>query len=259
MDPVRPVGSARGRFVRPASFVAARFRGGTPLGLALTVQVALVVLLVAAVSAVTEDVVAGDELVGVDGPIERFVIDLRTAWLTVAMRVFTSLGSAFVVIPLILGVGLLVRRVLGTWWALAFLALTVGGATLTSTIIKLVVARPRPASGALVDALGYAFPSGHSTTGAATWLSVAVVVGSLTRSAARRRLLAGIAVVVVVLIGVSRVYLGVHAPTDVLGGWALGSLWVAGVLATARVLSHRSAPPPGPDARPTAEAERPGP
>ena len=254
MDPVRPARPVPGRYARARSFLAARVRWGTPLGLALTVHLALIVLLLAAVSAVTEDVVAGDELVGVDGPVERFVIGLRTDWLTVAMRVLTSLGSAFVVIPLVLCVGLLTRRVLGTWRPLAFLALVVGGATLTSTIIKTLVARPRPESGALVNALGYAFPSGHSTTGAATWLSVAVVMGSLTRNAVRRALLGGVAVVVVVLIGVSRVYLGVHAPTDVLGGWALGSLWVAGVLVVARVLSGRSArsprsrPGPGPTA-----------
>jgi undecaprenyl-diphosphatase len=115
-------------------------------------------------------------------------------------------------------------------------------ATFTSTVIKVAVARPRPESGALVRPLGYAFPSGHSTTAAATWLAVAVVLASLTARRSLRILAAVVATVVVVLVGVSRVCLGVHAPTDVLGGWALGALWVAGTLIAGRVLDRRDAP-----------------
>ena len=202
----------------------------------LTVQLAVLTLLLSAFSVVTEDVVAGDELVAADGPIASFLIDRRSAALTVAMRVFTSLGSAPVVIPLLLGVGLLARRARGAWRPLLFLAVTVAGATLTSTVIKLIVARPRPESGALVRALGYAFPSGHSTTAAATWLAMAVVLGSLVTSRGLRLRAGALAGVVVLLVGISRVYLGVHAPTDVLGGWALGALWVAGTLIAGRLL-----------------------
>ena len=224
------------RFAAPLSFLAARFRPTTRLGLALTAHVALLVLLLSAFSVVTEDVVAGDELVGADGPIEGFLIDRRTAALTVAMRVFTALGSAYVVVPLLLAVGMVARRARGSWRPLGFLAVTVGGAVLSSTLIKLLVARPRPETGALVHALGYGFPSGHSTTAAAAWFSSAVVLGSLTANAARRVGLGAVATVVVVLVGVSRVYLGVHAPTDVLGGWALGALWVAGTLLAGRLV-----------------------
>jgi membrane-associated phospholipid phosphatase len=145
------------------------------------------------------------------------------------MRVLTSLGSTTVVIPLLLVVGLVARRVLGSWRPLGFLAVTVAGATLTTTIIKIVIARPRPASGALVDALGYAFPSGHSTTGAAAWLAVALVVASMTRATALRVLIGTVAAVVVVLIGVSRVYLGVHAPLTFSAGGPSGRCgWSAG-------------------------------
>jgi undecaprenyl-diphosphatase len=231
------------RDASPLSFLAARVHPATRLGLALTVQLALLTLLLSAFSVVTEDVVAGEELVAADGPIERFLIDRRTAALTVVMRVATSLGSALVVVPLLLCVGLLARRARGSWRPLGFLALTVVGATLTSTAIKLMVARPRPQADALVHALGYAFPSGHSTTAAAAWLSSAVVLGSLTRGTALRIALGAVASVVVVLVGVSRVYLGVHAPTDVLGGWALGALWLAGTLIGGRLLFRREPVP----------------
>ncbi|MCW2698852.1 MAG: phosphoesterase PA-phosphatase related protein [Blastococcus sp.] len=227
------------RYEASTSFLAGRFRPITRPGLALTVLVGVLVLLLSTFSVVTEDVVAGDELVQADGPIERFLIDRRTAALTLAMRAFTTLGSVFVVVPLLLVVGLLARRARGSWRPLVFLTVIAAGATATSTVIKVVVARPRPETGALVHALGYAFPSGHSTSGAAAWLSSAVVLGSLTRSMVRRVVIGVVASVVVVLIGVSRVYLGVHAPTDVLAGWALGGLWLAATVLAGRLLVRR--------------------
>jgi membrane-associated phospholipid phosphatase len=230
------------RYAASLSSAAARVRPAR-LGLALTVQLALLIVLFCVFSVVTEDVVAGDQLVEADGPIEAYLIDRRTAALTVAMRVFTSLGSVFVVVPLLLAVGLLAHRARGSWRPLGFLAVTVGGAVLCSTLIKILVARPRPVTGALVHALGYGFPSGHSTTAAAAWFSSAVVLGSLTRSAVRHVVLGVVAGVVVLLVGMSRVYLGVHAPTDVLGGWALGALWVAGTLLAPRVLGVTVLPP----------------
>jgi undecaprenyl-diphosphatase len=202
-------------------------RRGRSVGLVLS----LVAVLLAVFSVVTEDVLDGGELVAVDDPVSRFLIGRRSAGLTVWMRLMTQCGSAFVVIPLLLAVGFLAHRRAGSWRPQSFLAVVVVGATLTSTLVKVTVARPRPGTGALVTALGYAFPSGHSTAAAASWLSSALVLGSLTRRVVRRALLAVVAIVVVVLVGISRVYLGVHAPTDVLGGWALGTLWVAGALA----------------------------
>jgi undecaprenyl-diphosphatase len=124
---------------------------------------------------------------------------------------------------------------------MAFLAVTWGGATLTSTVIKLLVARPRPTSGALVRALGYGFPSGHSTAAAAGWFAVAAVLGWLARSLTVQVSVLATALLVAVLVGVSRVYLGVHAPTDILAGWAVGGLWVTGVLTVTYLLTLREA------------------
>ena len=183
--------------------------------------------------------VTGDELVGLDDPISRFLLEHRQPWLTAVMPVVTYLGTAYVLIPLLVAVGLLARRRRGSWRPLALLALTLTGASLSSTVIKLLVARARPESSALVDALGYGFPSGHSTAAAAGWLSAAVLWICLTRSAGLRVILAVVATLVVALVGVSRIYLGVHEPTDVLGGWALGSLWLTGVLTANHLIANR--------------------
>jgi len=244
-------GPQRG-YARPLALLPARLRASTVLSLALTVYLGVLALLLATFSVVTEDVLDGGELVRVDDPVSRFLIGHRTPWLTPVMRVVTDLGSALVVVPLVLAVGVVARRTRGSWRPLAFVSLVVIGATLTSTLIKVLVARPRPTTGALVHALGYAFPSGHSTTSAAAWLSAAVVVGSLTRSALARTVLGVVAVLVVGLVGVSRIYLGVHAPTDVLGGWALGTAWLIGTLAVVRLARRRGPEParPSPEPRP---------
>jgi Uncharacterized membrane-associated protein len=234
------VARLRHRYARQLDVLAARLNPTAALGLALTAQLAILALLGAAFSAVTEDVVTRDELVRLDDPVSRFLIEHREPWLTAIMQVITGLGTEFVLTPLLLAVGLLARWRRGTWRPLGLLVLTLTGASLTSTVIKLLVARPRPDADALVRALGYGFPSGHSTA-AAGWLSAALVLGWLTRSVALRVGLAAVAAVVVALVGVSRVYLGVHQPTDVLGGWALGTLWLAAVLTALHLLINRHA------------------
>ncbi len=231
------------RYAGQLQFLARRFDPAGALGLALTALVAALGLLGAGFGAVTEDVLAGEELVRVDSPVSRFLLEHREAWLTTFMEVVTRLGSAVVLVPVLITLGLIARWARGTWRPAAFLALTLGGASLSSVMIKLLVARPRPTSGVLVEALGYAFPSGHSTAAAAGWLAAALVAGSLSRSFALRVSLLAAALLVVALVGVSRIYLGVHAATDVLGGWALGGLWLALVLTATHLLTVRQLDP----------------
>jgi membrane protein DedA with SNARE-associated domain/membrane-associated phospholipid phosphatase len=227
------------RYAGQLQFLARRLDPGRALGLALTALLGALGLLGAGLGAVTEDVLANDEIVRVDSPISRYLIEHREPWLTTVMDAITQLGSAAVLIPVLLVLAVIAHRVRGTWRPAAFLAAALGGAAASSTLIKLIIARPRPTSGALVEALGYAFPSGHSTAAAAGWLAAALVAGSLTRSFPARVSLLAAALVVVALVGVSRVYLGVHAATDVLAGWALGGLWVALALTGAHLLTVR--------------------
>jgi undecaprenyl-diphosphatase len=236
-----PVVRLRQRFARQLEFLAARLNPAAALGLVLTVQLVILVLLGAALSAVTEDVVTSDELVRLDDPVSRFLVDHREPWLNTVMTVVTNFGTVYVLVPVLLAVGVLAWRRRGTWKPLGFMALTLAGASLTSTIIKLIVARPRPTMDALVRAIGYGFPSGHSTAAAAGWLSAALVLGWLTSSVALRVTVGAVAIAIVTLVGVSRVYLGVHQPTDVLGGWALGALWVAMVLTSGYLIINRQA------------------
>ncbi len=108
------------------------------------------------------------------------------------------------------------------------LIFTVLAAQLTSELLKEVYGRARPdlvSHGCYV--YSGSFPSGHSMLSAATYLTLAVLVSSLEPRRRTKMLVFAIAVLTMLAVGVSRVYLGVHWPTDVLGGWCGGVAWAA--------------------------------
>lgn len=154
------------------------------------------------------------------------------AWLQETARDITALGG-FTVLGLVTVAALAVLLVYGRWrQAIVFGTAAVGAQVLAETI-KTIVGRPRPAFVARYDLIASSsFPSGHSMMAPAIYFTLAAIVaaGEL-RPAARVLLMVG-SVVLVTAIGVSRVYLGVHWPTDVIAGWTLGSAvallaWVA--------------------------------
>lgn len=182
-------------------------------------------------------------LAAVDGPLERGAYGLRSPTLTTIAATLTTLGSAFVLVPLTALVAVVGRVAARTWRPGAVVALAGAGSYVSMELLKRVLERPRPTD-QLVGAAGWSFPSGHATDSAAWWLTAAAavlwVVGG--RWARWQRVLVGIAAALVaVVVGVTRVYLGVHHPTDVLAGWSLGVVWAWLVVAT---LLGRSVGPP---------------
>jgi undecaprenyl-diphosphatase len=177
-------------------------------------------------------VAGGDERGVIDERAASFVVEHREPWLTDVLDRLTWLGSLAVLVPLLLIAGLALWRSRGTPTPLLVLMATVAGSTLLSNVVKLAVARDRPED-ALVEAAGHAFPSGHATASAACWLTLAAVLAGPDASRRRRAGLLTVALAVIAIVGFSRVYLRAHEATDVLGGWALGSLWVLVVLTVA--------------------------
>ena len=106
------------------------------------------------------------------------------------------------------------------------LAIGVTLAFLSSELTKTFYDRPRPdlvPHGAYVYSAS--FPSGHSTLSAATYLILAMLISSLETRRRTKALVFGLAGALLAAVGASRVYLGVHWPSDVLAGWCLGALW----------------------------------
>lgn len=106
-------------------------------------------------------------------------------------------------------------------------AATIGLASLANSSLKLVVGRARPDELApLVVEPGYSFPSGHSLSATVAYGVIAILIGRSALPAPLRAACIGVLALLVLVVGLSRVYLGAHYPTDVLGGWLTGLAWV---------------------------------
>lgn len=142
-----------------------------------------------------------------------------------AMRDVTALGGT-TVLTLVTVVAAFMFLMHRRWRHAVVLAATVLLAEVSSSVAKAFYARPRPD---LVPHGSYvysaSFPSGHSALSAATYLTLAVLIASLEPNRATKIMVFIVALILVLAIGISRVYLGVHWPSDVIGGWSLGAAW----------------------------------
>lgn len=168
-------------------------------------------------------------------------------WVAEAVTDFTALGGTAVLTTVVvcaIGYLALLRR----YSAAAFVVVAATGGGLLSVALKHVFARTRPdVVPHLVTVEGLSFPSGHSMAAAVIYLTLGAL---MARFAARRRIRAyviAISLGLTGLIGITRVCLGVHYPTDVLAGWAAGLGWALLCWLVARYLQYRGAvESPGP-------------
>lgn len=148
-------------------------------------------------------------------------------WVQEAVRDVTALGSFSVLtIIVLLAVAFLL---LTRQYAAALLVLvSVLGGTFLSEWLKEVFARPRPEYSTIAAEMSASFPSGHAMLSAITYLTIGALLSRFTQSRRLRGFYIGAAIVLTVLVGVTRIALGVHYPSDVLAGWALGAAWAIG-------------------------------
>ncbi len=162
-------------------------------------------------------------------------------WIEAMMRDLTALGGT-AVLTLITVVAVLYLALDGKRGAALLVAVSVGGGTLLSTALKLGFDRPRPDLVAhLVDVRSLSFPSGHAMLSAVTYLTIGVLVARVSPKRRIKVYVAAVALVLTLTIGLSRVYLGVHWPTDVLAGWSLGAAWAMACWLGAVYLQRRGA------------------
>src|SRR5689334_13264619 len=233
-----PLAWARRRFPAQVAWGRRRLDARSPQGFWLTFTIAAGALAAWAFGGLTQDVVGHDDTALADPHVTAWVITHRTGWLTSALQVLTWLGSMAVIIPAGLAVGLYFAIRRHGWRPLALLTAAVAGAAGLYNIVKLLVGRPRPPAAIWIGHYtGAAFPSGHTTQSTAFYTMLAIVLGA-GLSARRRAILWSAAALVVLIIGASRIYLGAHWLTDVLGGYALGATWVAIVVAVLMISSR---------------------
>ncbi|GAB2486493.1 phosphatase PAP2 family protein [Jatrophihabitans fulvus] len=196
------------------------------------------------------------------GPLRRFDVDASATLsgetaghpaLVTFWKAVSAVGqpAVFQAVAVAVGVALRLR---GRRSLALYCAVTVPVASSLSTLVKLAVRRDRPAvADDLTHAAGASFPSGHATTSMAGVLVLLIVLSRLRRGpllAAAVVLGAAIAVVV----AASRLWLGVHYPTDVAGGWLLATTWVLVATVVLQRVSDRRPPTAAPDPPPAVPA-----
>jgi membrane protein DedA with SNARE-associated domain/membrane-associated phospholipid phosphatase len=242
------VGSRPGRWVNDrfpvqVAFLGRRLDPSSPAGLLATCLLLVAVACAWTFGGLTEDVVAHDGLALSDPTVHSWVLAHRTHSLDLVMKTVTWAGSNVVLVPALVLAGLLLRKLRGSWRPAIQIAITYGAAVLGHAVVADAVQRVRPpAADWLVSAGGWSYPSGH-TTQVTAWCGALLIVVAVDASRRLRVAAFVSAVAVVALVGASRVYLGVHWLTDVLGGLTLSAAVVCLVGAVA--LSRLGGPDPG--------------
>ena len=203
---------------------------------------------------VSEEMLEGDSL-NLD---KRLLLAFRSAadptlplgpsWLREVMRDITALGSTFVLL-------------LVTFASIGFLALSksrnaavlIGGAVLggmlLSSLLKLGFDRARPDMVLhTMRVYSASFPSGHAMMSAVVYLTLGVLLAATQQSMRLKLYILALSAFLTLIVGISRVYLGVHWPTDVLAGWALGASWAMACWSVMVWLQRRGdVEPPNPE------------
>lgn len=149
------------------------------------------------------------------------------AWLLNAMTDITALGG-YAVLTLVTLAAVMYRVARNDGFTAVLIAAAVGTGALLGNLLKLGFDRPRPdIVEHLTHATSSSFPSGHATLAAVTYLTLGALIARSQPRLSIKALVLGGAIFITVLVGFSRVYLGVHWPTDVLAGWCLGAAWAA--------------------------------
>ena len=196
-----------------------------PASRALLLLAAILILGAWGFLGVLEDVITGDPLVRVDNGVYHLLHGLRTPLADTVMIALTELGDAAVTLPVVIVVllWLIFRRA----WRVA--AYWLGAAAFAAALVlalKASLRLPRPVPLLYDGAYGFAFPSSHATMSLVIYGFLGVLLGR-ELSARGRWLVFGVVVPLVGLIAFSRLYLGAHWLSDVLGGLAFGAAWVA--------------------------------
>jgi undecaprenyl-diphosphatase len=215
----------RDRFRRQIDFVHRRLDPRGRFGLYLTIGLVAAVVGAYIFGSILQDVLVHDELALIDRPITRWMVAHRSPWLDTTMEAVTFLASAAFAIPVA------VTAAVAGWyfkrsirWPVLFV-LGVGGTELIFNLVKVLVGRPRPRIHPLIHAPGLSFPSGHTMTGVVLYGAIAYMVAN-GRSWKTSTWVWMAAVLISCLVGVSRIYLGAHWFTDVLGAIFLGAFWL---------------------------------
>lgn len=190
----------------------------------LSMGICIVMLL--AFSELAWDTVFRHETEAIDGLFIWMVRYFASPSIDKVMIGFSSMGAGLLYALIVLSV-LAFFTFKGHWRDAGALMLSFGGGLALNVLLKVFFERSRPELAHVVEAAGYSFPSGHAMVSLCFYGMLAFLLMRRTPSLVARILVAALSVLLIGAIGLSRVYLGVHYPTDVAAGYAAGATWLA--------------------------------
>ncbi|EFM13001.1 phosphoesterase PA-phosphatase related protein [Paenibacillus curdlanolyticus YK9] len=173
-----------------------------------------------------------------DERVMTFARKLETPLLSTIMKGITHLGDSWPVVGIGI-VALIVLALLRYRIELLFFIVVNGGSAWLNTILKQLFQRTRPMAGRLVEAVGYSFPSGHSMAAFTLYGVLAYLLWKHMTLRGSRAILAGAGTLLVLLIGFSRIYVGVHYPSDVAGAYMASGAWLCVAIGLFRLRQAR--------------------
>ena len=149
-----------------------------------------------------------------------YIQNLENEWLTKFYKMITIIADTYqsVIITILLVALLYIKKY---YREALFLTVTMCACSLAMPLLKNIFSRERPNFHKLIEISGYSFPSGHTTSATTMYLTLAIILLSIMKKL-NKYFVFSIAVLGIVIIGSSRIYLGVHYPTDVMAGICLG-------------------------------------
>ena len=190
----------------------------------------LIVYIISGLSLVVimDSLMTGAALDPINILVEKLTLPVRTPTLTLFMLVVTNVGSPFVLSFLTLLIAILIVIHKDTYDTLLFLA-AISLSSISCSILKSMISLPRPTYG-IVELASWSFPSAHATIATAFFFSLAYAYFDKFKKAWVRACLVIFSISSVILICLSRIYLGVHYTVDVIGGIALGLMTVSFII-----------------------------
>ncbi|MBU9675059.1 phosphatase PAP2 family protein [Planococcus sp. CP5-4] len=185
------------------------------------------------------------ELAVFDAVVIQLLEIISSDWMDTAMFVITELGSVWFLVLMSLGVLWILGVKMRDKWGVLFYLVAVGGGSLLTLLLKHFFSRERPSINETIDAVGYSFPSGHSM-GSLIFYGFLIYLVIRTKQNPRLQWVSVFGLsVLIMLIGISRIYLGAHFPSDVIAGYIAGTIWlVLSLVALEWIQWHQRSPVP---------------
>ncbi|WP_201007772.1 phosphatase PAP2 family protein [Paenibacillus glycanilyticus] len=169
--------------------------------------------------------VSGQRIAAFDNKMTDAIRSVRSDAMTVVMRVFTELGSEYLVILIVIAFSSLFAFI-GYRRELIFYLGVIVSSALLNLVLKTIFHRTRPDINRIIEAYGFSFPSGHSMSAFTLYGITIYFLWKHLKYGWMRAVVILVGIVIIAMIGISRIYLGVHYPSDVVGGYLVSAAWL---------------------------------